>query len=316
MDYAVDFETARRAEAAVRPHLRRTRLVRSAWLSGLRGGEVLLKCEHEQETGSFKVRGAVAKLAASRPRAVASASAGNHGLGLAWAARRAGVACTITVPRTVPRVKAERIAALGATLVKAPFDTFDPTQEYALGRLNGALWVSAYDDPDVIAGNGGTTALEIFEESTPDALVVPCGGGGLAIGAGIVAHRHGTKVIGVNSEASPGMWMSRRDGKAHLSVDSKPTIAEGIEGGVAESTYRLGLEFIDDVVCVSEGAIGRAVAETRRREGMAIEGSAAAAVAAVLENRIPRNFGRIVVVLTGGNIDASRLERLLAEHPA
>jgi threonine dehydratase len=315
MSYEVSLETVLRVSPWVRARVKRTRLVKSEWLSALHGGEVWLKYENEQETGSFKVRGAVAKLASAKPDRVASASAGNHGLGLAWASREAGVACTIFVPRTVPRVKAERIEALGATLVKAPFDTFDPTQDYARERLDGALWVSAYDDPDVIAGNGGTTALEIFEEGPVDALVVPCGGGGLAIGAGIVAHRHGAKVIGVNSEASPGMWLSRRDGRAHVRVDSKPTIAEGIEGGVAESTYRLGLEFIDDVVTVPESAIGRAVAETHRREGVAVEGSAAAAVAAVVEGRIPRNLGRIAVVLTGGNIDPGRLESLLRSPP-
>jgi threonine dehydratase len=315
MSYEVSFETVLRVSPWVRARVKRTRLVKSAWLSALYGGEVWLKCENEQETGSFKVRGAVAKVASAKPDRVASASAGNHGLGLAWASREAGIACTIFVPRTVPDIKARRIEALGATLVKAPFDTFDPTQEYARERLDGALWVSAYDDPDVIAGNGGTTALEIFEEGPVDALVVPCGGGGLAIGAGIVAHRHGAKVIGVNSEASPGMWLSRRDGRAHVTIDSKPTIAEGIEGGVAESTYRLGLEFIDDVVTVPESAIGRAVAETHRREGVAVEGSAAAAVAAVVEGRIPRNLGRIAVVLTGGNIDPGRLESLLRSPP-
>ena len=313
MEYQVNFNLILRADAAVRSKLKRTRLVRSEWLSTLYGGDVLLKCENEQETGSFKVRGAVAKLAAGQPERVASASAGNHGLGLAWASRDAGVACTIFVPRTVPVVKADRIAALGATLVKAPFDTFDPTQKYALERLDGATWVSAYDDPDVIAGNGGTTALAIYEEARVDAVVVPCGGGGLAIGAGIVAHRHGAKLFGVNSEASPGMWLSRRDGRAHLTIDSKPTIAEGIEGGVSESTYRLGLTHIDDVVTVTEESIRRAVAETKRREGMAIEGSAAAAVAAVVEGRIPRGFRRIAVVLTGGNIDPGRLEKLLLE---
>jgi threonine dehydratase len=310
MDYHVDFETVRRAAEAVRTRVERTRLVPSSWLPN-----VLFKCEHEQVTGSFKVRGAIAKLAATRPDRVAAASAGNHGLGLAWASLDAGIACTIFVPRTVPQVKADKIEALGARLVRAPFDTYDPTQDYALERLDGATWVSPFDDPDVIAGNGGTTAMEIFEESPVDAIVVPCGGGGLAIGAGIVARRHGAKVIGVNSDASPGMWLSRRDGRAHLAVDSKPTIAEGIEGGVSESTYRLGLEFIDDVVTVPEASIARAVAETKRREGMAVEGSAAAAVAAVVEGRIPRNLGRIAVVLTGGNIDPARLEKLLESSP-
>lgn len=314
MTYHVDIDTVRRAEAAVRPRVKRTRLVRSAWLSSLHGGEVLLKCEHEQVTGSFKVRGAVAKVAAAKPDRVAAASAGNHGLGLAWAAREAGIPCTIFVPRTLPRVKEEKIVALGARLIKAPFDTYDPTQEYAKTRLDGALWVSAYDDPDVIAGNGGTTANEIIEDAQGpvDVIVVPCGGGGLAIGAGVVAWNI-TKIVGVNSEASPGMWLSRRDGHAHLSVDSKPTIAEGIEGGVSETTYALGREFIDDIVLVSEEAIGRAVAEMKRREGMTIEGSAAAAVAAVVEGRISRK-GRVVVVLTGGNIDPDRLEALLRKH--
>src|SRR6185503_16364958 len=170
MEYEVSFDSVLRAETVVRSSLKRTRLVRSAWLSSLLGSEVHLKCENEQETGSFKVRGALAKLAAAK-RDCVSASAGNHGLGLAWAARRLGVRCTVYVPRTVPAVKADRIAALGATLVKAPFDTFDPTQDYARERIGDALWVSAYDDPDVIAGNGGTTALEIFEEGPVDAVV-------------------------------------------------------------------------------------------------------------------------------------------------
>jgi threonine dehydratase len=296
--YEVTLDAVRRAAAAVR----------SEWLSGLRGGEVLLKCEHEQETGSFKVRGAVAKLASAKPDRVVAASAGNHGLGLAWAARDAGIPCTVFVPRTVAQVKADRIEALGARLVRAPFDTYDPTQDYAMAR-------PPFDDPDVIAGNGGTTGLEIFEETQVDAVVAPCGGGGLTIGLGVAAPES-TKIIGVNSEASPGMWLSRRDGRAHLVVDSQPTIAEGIEGGVAESTYRLGLEFIDDVVTVPESAIRRAVAETYRREGMTIEGSAAAAVAAVVEGRVPGNCRRIAVVLTGSNIDPSRLEKLLGVESA
>jgi threonine dehydratase len=315
MSYDIDFAAIERIAPEVRRRVRRTRLVRSAWLSELRGGEVLLKCEHEQLTGSFKVRGPFAKLAENRPARVVAASAGNHGMGLAHAAREHGIPCTIFVPRTVPAVKEEKIRALGAELVKAPFDSFDPTEEYARARSEGALWVSPFDDPDIIAGNGGTTALEIFEDAGPvDAVVLPCGGGGLAIGVGVAARRlaPGASVIGVNSEASPGMWLSRRDGRAHTRVDSKPTIAEGIEGGVSESTYRLGLRFIDDVIVVPESAIARAVVEMRRREGMTIEGSAAAAVAAILERRVPPERKRIVVVLTGGNIDPDRLQRLEA----
>ena len=307
---AVDFELVERVAPAVRARVKRTPLVRAEWL-----GDVWLKCENLQITGSFKVRGAFAKLSEVKAAEVVAASAGNHGLGLAHACRELGVKCRVIVPRTIPEVKERKIRALGAELEKAPFDTYDDTEEYAKARVGGALWVSPFDDPHIIAGNGGTTALEIAEEAEEiDAIVAPCGGGGLVNGLGIVARRllPGARVIGVNSEASPGMWLSRRDGRAHLRIESKPTIAEGIEGGVAEGTYRLGLKYIDDVVCVSEEGIARAVAEVHRRHGMAVEGSAAAAVAALMEGRVKAR--RPVVVLSGANIDEARLASILRAH--
>ncbi len=319
MTYSVDFELVERIAPAVRARVKQTPIVRSEWLSGLHGGDVFLKCENLQLTGSFKVRGPFAKFADVdvRGRGVIAASAGNHGLGLAYAAREHGVTCSIITPRTIPAIKEKKILELGATLEKAPCDSYDDAQEYALARVGDRLWVSPFDDPHVIAGNGGTTALEILEElDRVDAIVAPCGGGGLSIGIGLVARRLApdAAVIGVNSESSPGMWLSRRDRRAHLRVESKATIAEGIEGGVAENTYRLGLKYLDDVVVVSEDAIARAVAATHRREKMTIEGSAAAAVAAIVEGRVPKSRRRVVVVLTGCNIDPERLADILERN--
>lgn len=293
-------------------YTRRTPILRSEWLSGLLGADVFLKCENLQLTGSFKVRGAYAALRELREPVVTS-SAGNHGLGLARAAQTFGVPCTVVVPRSVARVKLEGIRAWGAKVVVSPHEGYDDTQAWTLDRLGewGGTFVSPFDDPAVIAGNGGTTALEIFEELPDvDAIVVPCGGGGCAIGAGIVARSRSprTRIVGVNAEASPGMWLSRRDGRAHLRVASSPTIAEGIEGGVSERTFRLGNKFIDDLVVVGEAAIRRAIAETVRHERMIVEGSAAAGVAALLEGKVKAR--RICAILTGSNLDQETLAAL------
>jgi threonine dehydratase len=303
----LDYGLVERCCRIVQPRVRATPLIRSDWLSDSLGSDVWLKCENLQVTGSFKVRGALAAVEGARTPVVA-ASAGNHGLGLAYAARAIGVGCTVFVPRNVARVKAEAIRALGAELVVAPCDGYDATQDYALQRVGGGTWVSPCDDPLVIAGNGGTTAMELIERGF-DTIVAPCGGGGLAIGAGIVAHRHGARVVGVNTDASAGMYRSRLEGRALTRLESAPTIAEGIEGGVSEAGFRLGLEYIDDVVLVPESSIGPAVVEVLRRERMLIEGSAAAGVAAVLRGLVPR--GRVCVVLTGSNIDEERVKGLL-----
>jgi threonine dehydratase len=179
------------------------------------------------------------------------------------------------------------------------------------------VWISPFDDDHIMAGNGGTTALEIFEEVPKlDAIVVPCGGGGLAIGMGVVARQKSprTKIIGVNTDASPGMWLSRRDRKAYLRVESKPTLAEGLEGGISEKSYELGLKYIDEVLVVREASLSGAIAEMLRRHRMAVEGSAAVAVATLTEGLLPSALKRCVVLLSGSNIDAQRLKTIVDSH--
>lgn len=304
----MEFERVLRAAEKIAGRARRTPLLRSDWLSGLWGGEVLLKCENLQRTGSFKLRGA---LAAVGDGPVIAASAGNHGAGLAAAAHERGVPCTVVVPSGAPAVKLEAIRSAGATVVVSPFEGYDDTEAWAKER-NGTLghrWVSAYEDPDVIAGNGGTTALEILQDAGPlDVIVVPCGGAGLAIGAGVTVRTRspGTRIVAVNTEASPGLARSWRDGRALTRIESAPTIAEGLEGGVSAVNYERSRRFVDAVVTVTEAGLRGAVRDVALRERMVIEGSAAAGVAALLEGAVPREFKRVAVVLTGSNIDPAR----------
>jgi len=311
-------ELALTVRGLIAPHIRRTPLLRSEALSRFAGGEVFLKCENLQFTGSFKLRGALAALAMlpdeSRRKGVYTCSAGNHGLGLARAAGVFGVPCTVILPASAPRVKEEGIRAEGARVVRSPFEGYDDAEAWMRERAGawGETFVSAFDDPAVIVGNGATVMLEILEDlPDPDWVVLPCGGGGLSGGAGLVIRElcpH-TRAVGVNTEASPGMWLSWRDGRAHERVDSAPTIAEGLEGGVSERTYRLSRRVLDDLWTVPESALGRAVGWVAREERMIVEGSGAAAIAAIREGR-PRG-GRIVAILSGSNIDPERLRKLL-----
>jgi threonine dehydratase len=301
----------------------RTPCLPSEWLSALTGAEVWLKCENLQVTGSFKVRGPLARLPwlskDERLCGVLCASAGNHGKGLAWAAKHYGVRCTVCVPRTIPGNKESAIRRYGAKVVKTDFDGFDETAEYArdLAGKTGGVWISPFDDDHIMAGNGGTTALEVFEDLPRlDAIVVPCGGGGIASGMGAVAREKSprTRILGVNTDASPAMWLSRRDRKPYLRVDSRPTIAEGLEGGVTARSYEIGLRLIDDLLLVQEATLPRAIAELLKRHRMAVEGSSAAGIAALMEGKLPRDAKRVCVVLTGSNIDASRLKEIANAH--
>jgi threonine dehydratase len=320
----ITFKLVEHVRAYVSGLALRTPVVPSEWLTEAYGAPVSLKCENLQHTGSFKVRGPLARFPwltkEERMMGVLCASAGNHGKGLAWAAKHYGVHCTVCVPKSIPENKEKAIRKFGANVIKTPFTSYDETEQYAIeqAKKTGRLWISPYDDDHIQAGNGGTTALEIFEDmqKKPDAIVVPVGGGGLAIGIGVVAREVSpkTKIIGVNTDASPGMWLSRRDKKAHTTVASKPTIAEGLEGGVSERSYERGLKYLDDVVVVKESQLKKVVAEMLRRHRVAIEGSAAVGPAAILEGLLPEGLRRICVVITGSNIDTQRLKDIVNSH--
>lgn len=283
------------------------------------------KREDLQTTGSFKVRGALLKLQSlNRQQArfgVVCASAGNHGKGVAWAAGRLGINATVVVPRGTPKVKKAGIADLGAELIEfqdAP--GYDAAEVFArkLAAERSSIFVSPFDDPLIQAGGGGTIALEIVE-AVPgvERVVVPVGGGGLAAGLGAVIHAIAplVEIVGAQAAASPAMARSLKDGRAHLDWPAAETLAEGLEGGVAQSTFAACREHLAAIHELDEDAIAHAIVIMERDFGIILEGSAAVAVAAILTGKVVAN-DRTVVVFTGSNIDHERLAALRAHHEA
>lgn len=318
----LDFHLIERVRPNVAERARRTPLDPSPGLSEISGREVFVKCENLQRTGSFKIRGATAKMTSlgedDKRRGVVAASAGNHGQGVAWLAREMGIDATIYVPSVIPATKRQAIERFGATVVVSARESYDATEAEALAACEkeGKTWISPYDDPLVMAG-AGTVGCEIFEElDNLDALLIPIGGGGLAVGVAIAAKAMSpaTRMVGVNTSASPALYLSRQEGRARLTFQSKPTLAEGLEGGISQRAFELAGQYIDDVLVAEEASLPRAIAEVLRAHHFAIEGSAAVVVAALLDGLVDPKLERVGLLLTGGNIDYARLRNIVREQ--
>jgi threonine dehydratase len=308
----------------VRRLLRVTPLVPAPALGRRTGADVWLKLENLQRTGSFKLRGAAARLAAlaleagaspgAKPKRVVAASAGNHGLGVALAAQAFGIDATVLVSAQTPEVKRAGIAALGAK-VEVAGATYDEAEAAARGRAAedaDLVFVSAFDDDHVIAGNGGLLAREILAQ-LPDvqAIVVPVGGGGLAGGIGVEVVPRGIKLLGASPEVNCAMRRSLDDGRAYTTYEGGPTLAEGLEGAVSERTFRMARDYFPEIALVSEVAIRQAIVYAYRTLGVVCEASAAPALAALLEDASPIRGRRTVVLVSGGNIEPGLLDQLL-----
>lgn len=308
-------EAARRLAGIVR----RTPLWRFDALSAISRADVHLKLEGLQRTGSFKVRGACTFIlrlsAAERARGLVTASAGNHGLGVALAARLTGARATVFVPRDAPENKRRKIAGYGADLrlVEGGYDEAHAEAE-AFAAGSGARFVHAFSDPAVVEGQG-TVGLEIFEDlPAVRTIIVPLGGGGLIGGVGTVARAMdpSIRVVGVQTEETSAMHASLAAG--HLvSPPYGPTLCEGLQGDTDEPALALARRVADEVVLVSEEAVRGAIRWLYLEEGLVAEGSAAVAVAALLEGAVSDPPGPVAAVLTGSNLDASRLAQILAE---
>ena len=319
---SLNFELIQSVRPDVETRARRTPFDPSPVLSRASDREVYLKCENLQRTNSFKIRGATAKMTSltdeEKQRGVMAASAGNHGQGVALIAQEMEIGATIYVPSAIPDIKREAIESYGAKVIVSESEGYDGTESEAIAacKREGRTWVSPYDDPIVIAG-AGTTGCEIFEQvDTLDALLIPVGGGGLAIGVSVAARKMSpsTRIIGVNTSASPGLFLSRKEGKPRLTLDSEPTIAEGLEGGISQAAFELTTKYIDDVLVAEEASLPRAIAETLRAHHFAIEGSAAVVVAALLDGLVESKYRRVGLLLSGGNIDYARLRQIVQEH--
>lgn len=307
----------------VRRLTRVTPLIPAPALGRRTGADVWLKLECLQRTGSFKVRGAAARLAAivdkrepaaGRARVIA-ASAGNHGLGVALAAQSFGIDATILVSGQTPEVKRLGIAALGA-VVEVVGATYDEAEAEARRRAAAdpdLLFVSAFDDDYVMAGNGGLLAREMLAQ-LPDVevVVVPVGGGGLAGGIGVEVVPRGIRILGVSPEVNCAMRRSLDEGHAYTTYHGGHTLAEGLEGAVSERTFRMARDYFPDIALVSEIAIRKAIVYAYRQLGILCEASAAPALAALLEQPEVVRGRRVVVLITGGNIEPDLLDQLLA----
>ncbi|HLE22126.1 MAG TPA: threonine/serine dehydratase [Vicinamibacteria bacterium] len=318
----LSFQLIQQVRPRVERKARRTPLDPSPALSEISGREVFLKCENLQRTGSFKIRGATAKMSSlseeERRRGVVAASAGNHGQCVAWLAREMGIEATLYVPSVIPSIKRAAMERHGAKVVVSTSEGYDAVEAEAMAACarEGRTWISPYDDPEVMAG-AGTVGCEVFEEIQDlDALLIPVGGGGLAVGVGVAARAlsPSTRILGVNTSASPALYLSRQDGKPRLTLESKPTLAEGLEGGISQRAFELANEYVDDVLAAEESSLPRAIAEVLKAHRFAIEGSAAVVVAALLDGQVPSKYRRLGLILSGGNIDYARLRRIVQEQ--
>jgi threonine dehydratase len=300
------------ALAVVRRHLPVTPVVAAGDIEN-----VVLKLETVQPTGSFKVRGALVALDRDRDRrAVVAASAGNHGLGVAYAAARLGVAATVVVPETAAANKVAALARFpGLTLVRhgARYDEAEG-HAIALAGATGARYLSPYDDPDVIAGQG-TVGLELLDQVDGlAAVVVPVGGGGLASGVALAVAGRGLKVIGVEAAQSPAMTAAVAAGHP-VPVEVGPTLADGLAGNLAAgaSTVAILREHLHDLLTVTEDEIAFAMRALALDHGLVAEGSAAVALAPLLHGRLAVD-GTVAVVVTGRNVDPATLVAVLGRR--
>jgi threonine dehydratase len=320
MTFRVTLGDVERARARLAGHLRATPLRPSLAAPGT---DLLLKLECWQPTGSFKVRGALHFLSTlgeeERRRGVVTASAGNHALGVAFAVSRlAGtLRATLFVPRTAPRAKVDKLRRFPVE-VRETGETYDDAvlAAHAFERETGATYVPAYEDVRTAAGQG-TIGLEILDECPGVAAVlVPVGGGGLIAGlaAAVKARAPGVRIVAVQPDASPALRESMRLGRALLTYPAGPTLADGLSGGIGEIAFD-HRDLVDEVVSVSEAEIEDAIVALVAADQVVAEASGAVGVAALRAGKVASAArGPVVAVVTGGNVDARVLARLLHEH--
>ena len=297
--------------------VKQTPVERSTSLGDFVDAEVYLKMEHLQWTGSFKTRGAYNKISqdvADGTEEFIAASAGNHAQGVALAATKCGADSTIYMPEDAPQTKVDATRGYGATVELVGKD-FQETMAHAQSAVEDtdAAFVHAYDDVDIIAGQG-TLGAEMYHDC-PDAdtVIVPIGGGGLISGVS-TAIKHlspDTRVVGVQATGAETVHESLDKG-IPVTLDSVDTIADGIAtGGISEATLRIIQANVDEVVTVSDTRIARAILLLMERAKQVVEGAGAASVAALLSDDLDVSGERVMPLLCGGNLDMTQLQTVL-----
>ncbi|MDI6745271.1 MAG: threonine ammonia-lyase [Thermodesulfovibrionales bacterium] len=295
----------------IQPFIHKTPLIFSNSFSKLIGAEVYLKAENLQKTGSFKVRGAFNKLTRIKDGKVIAASMGNHAQGVAFAAKALGIHAKIVMPVTAPIVKQEATKGYGAE-VELYGENFGDALNHALSQKD-YTFIHAFDDESIIAGQG-TIGIEIAEELKDiDFVIVPVGGGGLisGISSAVKALSPKTKVIGVQTESATSAYDSFKNKKIS---DKQPssTLADGIAvGRVGEKTFEIINKHVDEMFLAKEDSIAMAILLFLERKKLVVEGAGAAPLAALIENKDKFKGKKIVLVVSGGNIDFTLIDRII-----
>jgi threonine dehydratase len=307
----VNLQTILAAQARIAPFVRRTPLEFSPQLGAH------LKLENLQRTGSFKLRGALYRVLAltdeEKRRGVVTASAGNHAQGVAFGCAQLGVSAVVVMPEATPRIKIDGTRGLGAE-VRLFGSTYDEAEAEArrIERESGRVFVSAYNDPLVIAGQG-TVALEILQD-LPDVaqVIAPVGSGGLISGVGtaLKAANPAIRVVGVSSRATPAIYNHFKGAR----LPQLPTIAEGLSGEVEPGALTLDIvpQVVDDILLVEERDIRAAIAWLVEAHHLIAEGSGVVGIAALRQWPDLLAAGPTAVIVSGGNLDIDELRRVIA----
>lgn len=296
---------------SISPYIHKTPLIYSNSFSKMFGCEVYLKAENLQKTGSFKVRGAFNKLIKLKSDKVIAASTGNHAQGVAFAAQTLGLKAKIIMPVTASIVKQEATRGYGAEMILHG-ENFKEALNYAMLQKDYAF-IHAFDDEDIIAGQG-TIGIEILDEMKEvDAILVPVGGGGLisGIAAAVKSLLPKTEVIGFQSSSAASAYESFIS-KRIIEMPPQPTIADGIAvGRVGEKTFEIISKYVDDIIKVSEESIAIAILHFLERKKLVVEGAGAVALAALIEQKERFKGKKIVLIVSGGNIDFTLIDRII-----
>ena len=314
--YIEDVYAARQRIAST---IRATPMERSESLSEQIGGEIYLKLEHHQITGSFKLRGATNAILSlsddQKKNGVVAASTGNHGRGLAYAARKAGIPCIICMSELVPDNKVNGIKAQGADVRIIGRSQDDAQVEVdRLVAEEGMTMLPPFDHPDIIAGQG-TLGLDMLDDlPSTDTAIVQLSGGGLMAGVALAlkSQKPGMRIIGVSMERGAAMIESQRAGKP-VFVEEIPTLADSLGGGIGldnRYTFSMVRNLVDEFVTISEIEIAEAIRHAYRQERQIVEGSGSVCIGALLAGKIP-NPGTCVALVSGGNIDMGLHKRVI-----
>jgi len=320
------FADVEAAAERIAPHVRRTPLLRSPRLDAIAGAPVWLKADNLQVTGSFKARGAfnamLAMSPAQRARGVVAYSTGNHGQGIAWAAKTLGIAATVVMPIDAPRNKVEKATAQGARVVH--YDRRTESREDIGMRLlaeTGGTLVPPGDHPDVLAAQG-TLALEALQDLPAAArrdlglFAAPCGGGGLSAGCGLVldALSPDTRQIAVEPAGFDDTVVSLARGERTPNAPGATTLSDALMAAIpAELPWAINARYLAGAVAVSDAEVRTAVRFALEELRVLVEPGGAVALAALLAGRLDPQGRDAVIVLSGGNIDTALLQALLAD---